>query len=87
MSSKLISIRVPKELHEKMKRYRHINWSEVARQAFEEAIEREEQRQRIRESLEVIDEIWSRLRREYGDIEYDSAQAIREWRDRRFAYT
>ena len=32
-----VTVRVPEELKERMARYKSINWSEVARKAFEDA--------------------------------------------------
>ena len=49
----IITIRIPRELKEKMKKYREINWSEVVRRALEERI-------RIQERIEAtrrMDEI------------------------------
>ena len=42
----IITIRIPRELKEKMKKYREINWSEVVRRALEERI-------RIQERIEA----------------------------------
>jgi len=43
----IITIRIPRELKEKMKKYREINWSEVVRRALEERI-------RIQERIEAM---------------------------------
>jgi len=37
-----VTISVPEKLKREMERRKHINWSEVARRAFEEEIRREE---------------------------------------------
>jgi len=46
----IITIRIPKELKEKMRKYKEINWSEVIRKALEEKI-------RIQEKIEAIRKI------------------------------
>lgn len=67
-----ITIRVPEELKSRMERIRNINWSEVARRAFEEAAHREEML-RAAESIK-------KLRME-STAEWDGAKEIRRWRD------
>ncbi|MCS7365303.1 MAG: hypothetical protein NDF54_07705 [archaeon GB-1867-035] len=46
----IITIRIPKELKEKMRKYKEINWSEVIRKALEEKI-------RIQEKIEAVRKI------------------------------
>ena len=46
----IITIRIPRELREKMKKYEKINWSEVVRKALEEEI-------RIQERIEATNKI------------------------------
>lgn len=67
-----ITIRVPEELKDRMERCKNINWSDVARRAFEEAARREE----MRCAAESI----KRLRIE-SEAEWDGAKEIRKWRD------
>ncbi len=67
-----ITVRVPEELKSRMERCKTVNWSDVARKAFEEAARREE----IRCAAAAID----RLRNE-SNIEWDGAKEIRKWRD------
>jgi len=67
-----ITIRVPEELKGRMERFKNINWSEVARRAFEEAARREEM-------LSAAESI-KRLRME-SVAEWDGAKEIRRWRD------
>jgi len=55
-----------------MERFKNINWSEVARRAFEEAARREEM-------LSAAESI-KRLRME-SVAEWDGAKEIRRWRD------
>ncbi len=67
-----VTIRVPEELKRQMKRFKHINWSEVARRAFEDAARREE----MLKAAEVI----KRLRME-SQAEWNGAEEIRKWRN------
>lgn len=67
-----ITISVPEELKRQMERFKHINWSEVARRAFEEATRREE----MLKAAEVI----KRLRME-SQAEWNGAEEIRKWRN------
>ncbi len=69
-----ITIAVPDELKRGMSKLRHINWSSVARRAFEEAIHEEEKREAARE----ID----RLRSASKTPGWSGAKEIRKWRDR-----
>jgi len=67
-----ITIRVPEELKNRMKRFKKINWSEVARRAFEEATRREEML-KAAESIKTL--------RMKSVSEWDGAKEIRKWRD------
>jgi hypothetical protein len=67
-----ITIRVPEELKDRMKRCKSINWSEVARRAFEEAARREE--------MQCAAESIKKLRTE-SEAGWDGAEEIRKWRD------
>ncbi len=72
MSKENITIVLPRELKEKIKRLKNVNWSEVARKAFEEEIRRIEK-------IEAVEEI-DRLRGE-SKIKWCGAEVIRKWRD------
>jgi len=67
-----LTIRVPEELKSRMERFKDVNWSEVARRAFEETTNREERR-RAAESIK-------KLRME-SVAEWNGAKEIRRWRD------
>jgi len=67
-----ITIRIPEDLKNRMKQCEGINWSEVARKAFEEAARREE----IQCAATAID----KLRME-STVEWSGAKEIRKWRD------
>ena len=67
-----ITVRVPEELKDRMQRCKDINWSEVARKAFEEAARRKE----IQCAATVMDEL-----RVESKIKWDGSKEIRKWRD------
>ena len=68
-----ITITVPDELKRGMKKLRHVNWSSVARKAFEETIHMEERREAAKE----ID----RIRGSGKTRGWSGAREIRKWRD------
>lgn len=68
--SEVVSVRVPKELKEKMKKY-NIDWSREIKGFIEEKV-------RTLELLEIIDEI--EVRAEKRRTKIDSARLIRESR-------
>ena len=67
-----ITVRVPEELKGRMKRCKSVNWSDVARKAFEDAARREE--------MQCAAEAIKNLRLE-SKAEWDGAKEIRKWRD------
>jgi len=67
-----ITIRVPEELKGRMERCKKVNWSEVARKAFEDAARREE--------IQCAADSIKKLRNE-SEKEWDGAGEIRKWRD------
>ena len=67
-----ITVRVPEELKERMESCKGINWSEVARKAFEEAARKEEM-QSAAESIKKL-----RMDSKAG---WNGAGEIRKWRD------
>jgi len=66
-----MTITIPVELREKIKSAKDINWSEVARRAFEAEIERKE---KIK-AAEEMDEL-----REESKIKWDGVEEVRKWR-------
>jgi len=81
--SDIISVRVPKELREKMKKFSYINWSEVIREAIKKRIEIEEKKQRKMKAAKDMDRIRNKILRLYGITDYDSSEVIRYWRELR----
>ncbi len=67
-----ITVRVPEELKGRMKRCKNVNWSDVARKAFEDAARREE----MQFAVEAI----KNLRLE-SKADWNGAKEIRKWRD------
>ncbi len=67
-----ITVRVPEELKDRMQRCKNINWSEIARKAFEEAARREE----MQCAAAAIDKL-----RVESKIKWDGTKEIRKWRD------
>jgi hypothetical protein len=67
-----VTVRVPEELKGRMKRCKNVNWSDVARKAFEDAVRREE--------MECAAEAIKSLRLKSKE-EWNGAKEIRKWRD------
>ena len=67
-----VTVRVPEDLKGRMKRCKSVNWSEVARMAFEDAARKEE--------MQCAAEAIKNLRLE-SKAQWDGAKEIRRWRD------
>lgn len=63
-----VTVTVPDEFKERMEDHPEINWSQVARQAFEEKISDLEALEKLKD-LEVIDDIASRSELTEADVE------------------
>ena len=77
-----VNLRVPDDLKEKMDEHGEINWSAVIRASIEEEIERLESR-----GIGYAVATSKRLSSEIGEEEVkdeNTAETIREWRDRRY---
>ncbi len=70
-----VTVSVPENLKKKMEHVPDVNWSEVARQAFEETIRQKQ----MREAAGAMD----RLRETAKVPGWSGAQEIRKWRDNR----
>ena len=66
-----VTVKVSDELKEQMNRYSDVNWSEVARTAFEKAIVREERKKAIEKVRAIV---------ERDDGHWDGVEEIRKWR-------
>jgi len=78
----VVSARVDEETRRKMRRLRHVNWSEVVREAIQEKI-RLEDRKRVRDVTEVGEalRLMDSIRRPRDG--FDGTEEIRKWRDLR----
>jgi hypothetical protein len=68
-----VTVSVPEELKKRMEQTAGVNWSEIAREAFEEAVKRKE----MREAAESMD----RLRESTKLSGWSGVREIRKWRD------
>ncbi len=78
----IVSARVDEETRRKMRRLRHVNWSEVLREAIRERIRLEERRRErdaadVREALRLMNSI------RHPRPGFDGTEEIRKWRDQR----
>ena len=78
----VVSARVDEDTRRRMKRLRHVNWSEVVRMAIKEKIREEESRREVdpfevEEALKLMDSV---RRPRPG---FDGTEEIRKWRDLR----
>ena len=71
-----MTLSLPKELHEKMKSFSEIKWSEIARRAIEERIN----------DLEVMNKIASKSKLTKKDVEEISKKIKRRMADKFYAY-
>ncbi|MEM2995376.1 MAG: hypothetical protein QXI91_05110 [Candidatus Bathyarchaeia archaeon] len=71
---KTLTVKVDEELKERMKKLRHINWSEVIRESIRKKIE-EENGRNIAEAVLLNEKL-----RKAAPEGWDSAKVIREWR-------
>jgi len=79
--AEVVSSRVDKETRRKMKRLRHVNWSEVMRKAILEKIEEETRRKIDPSDVEEAIRLMDQIRRPREDFE--GTEEIRRWRDQR----
>jgi len=79
--TEVVSSRIDEDTHKKMKRLRHVNWSEVMRQAILKKIEEETRRKidpaEVDEAIRLMDQV--RRPHRY----YNGSEEIRKWRDQR----
>ncbi|MBI2042947.1 hypothetical protein HYT25_00995 [Candidatus Pacearchaeota archaeon] len=82
MDNKIISLRVDKELRDKMRVHEEVNWSAVLRKAIIENLENKEKvvLERRKRAIEEMDKL-RKLR--VFDRGKDSTLLIREWRSKR----
>ncbi len=78
MKSEVFSVRIEKEIKERMKKLRHIDWSEVVRAAIIETLEKEEGRN-LAKAVLITEKI-----RKKAPKGWNSVEVIRYWRERRY---
>ena len=67
-----MTITIPEELRLKIKKIKGVNWSEVARRAFEEEIKKIERKK----AADEIDKL-----REESRVKWSGVEEIRKWRN------
>jgi len=72
-----LTVRVDEELRERMKRLKHVNWSEVIRDSIRKKIE-EDVGRNLAEAILLNEKL-----RKIAPEGWDSARVIREWRLKR----
>lgn len=75
MTSTNVTITVDRKLKEKMEELKQVNWSEVARAAFEQEILRESRKQAVEEIKEIRDKDRTN--------NWKGSEEIKKWRDTR----
>jgi len=81
----LITLKIKEEIKKKMRRYKYINWSEVARNAIEERIKFEELKESRNVNVDLIKnavEIQDRVRAKSSG-KWSATEEIRKWRESR----
>jgi Arc/MetJ-type ribon-helix-helix transcriptional regulator len=74
---KTLTVKVDEELRERMKKLKHVNWSEVIRESIRKKIE-EENGRNIAEAVLLNEKL-----RKPAPKAWDSAKVIRGWRLKR----
>ncbi|MEM2507114.1 MAG: hypothetical protein QXF61_08755 [Nitrososphaeria archaeon] len=74
---KTLTVKVDEELRERMKKLKHVNWSEIIRESIRKKIE-EENGRNIAEAVLLNERL-----RKAAPKGWDSAKVIREWRLKR----
>jgi hypothetical protein len=84
----LVTVRVPERLKKEMRKLKSVNWSALLREAIESRIELEHRTltrdwEKVREGSRRADSVYMEMARRYGQIEFNSAETIRYWREMR----
>lgn len=81
MTDSIISVRINKEILERMRMCNEINWSSLIRNSINKRLENMEEinQKKARESAKKMDEI----RKSHIDKGKTGVEIIREWRERR----
>jgi hypothetical protein len=84
----LVTVRVPERLRKEMRRLKSVNWSSLLREAIESRLEMERRSgardwEKVREGSRKADAVYREMERKYGQIDFNSAETIRYWREKR----
>ena len=84
----LVTVRVPEKLRKEMRKLRSVNWSAFLRDAIESRLELERRVdkrdwEKVREGSRIADAIYAEMEQKYGQIDFNSAETIRYWREAR----
>ncbi len=82
MADEIISLRVDKNLKERMRMHAHINWSAVLRRTLIEELEKMHRIDR-KKALEALEDARKIRKSGVFDGGKTGAEIIREWRDKR----
>ena len=82
MVNEIISLRVGKELRDRMRMHRHINWSAIVRRALLEEVDKLHTVDR-RKAIEAAADMDKIRKSGVFDGGKTGVQIIREWRDKR----
>jgi hypothetical protein len=88
----VITVRLPERLKKEMRQLRDVNWSGVVRDAIEARVRLEAARHgrdwdKVKDAARLTDSIYQEVSRKHGHMNFDSAETIRAWRERRFGHT
>mgnify|MGYP001573655261 CR=1 FL=1 len=82
MTDTTISIRIDKNMHEKMKRIEYINWSAILRKALMQELSKIDEVNK--EKVKIASETMNRIRKEgIFNKGKTGVEIIREWRNKR----
>ena len=75
-----------------MRKLADVNWSAVVRDAIEGRVRIEELRakrdwDRVRQAVKMTDAVYDQMSRKYGHIQFNSAETIRHWREKKHGPT
>jgi hypothetical protein len=84
----LVTVRVPERLRREMRKLKSVNWSALVREAIESRIELERRSmtrdwEKVREGSRKADTVYKEMARKYCEINFNSAETIRYWREMR----
>lgn len=82
MSDATVTVRVDKNIHERMKAYEEINWSAVLRKSIDKTLEELEKVDPVRmeTAFKTIDRLYKTKSFSKGK---NSLEVLREWREKR----